>query len=230
MDAFYIFRETLVTFRCVYHCWRNCCVSVRKMNFWDIPSSVRPCVLRWWVGPLTVSRVAVCEMHNSYTWNNCHKCKLWWHASVRAEAVNAPKEEVDCQKASCCYMTMPVLILRPARWKPSRNWSGSYQELEEYRCEYTSWWIHLYLFLRHLITSIFVCLFSPENNSQLLCVLVGKFQVPSPDERLKLIIIRELDTDHDNEWITNLEAGTHRREFCPLLTYWNRCAKFTEQF
>jgi hypothetical protein len=33
-------------------------------------------------------------------------------------------KEEDRQRVSCCCTTMPILILQPACWKPSGNWSG----------------------------------------------------------------------------------------------------------
>jgi hypothetical protein len=55
----YMFRPTLVIFRCLRNCWWNCYASIHKFNCWDIPSSIRPCVLWWWVVPLILSCVTV---------------------------------------------------------------------------------------------------------------------------------------------------------------------------
>jgi hypothetical protein len=57
--AHYIFRPTLVIFTCLQNCWWICCASVCKFSFWGMTSSMRPCVLWWWVVPLVVLCVAV---------------------------------------------------------------------------------------------------------------------------------------------------------------------------
>jgi hypothetical protein len=46
----------------VSNCWWVCCASVGKLNFWGTPSSMRPCVLWWWVVPLIIFSSFTCEL------------------------------------------------------------------------------------------------------------------------------------------------------------------------
>jgi hypothetical protein len=43
--AEYTFWPILVIFRCLYNCWWNLCASVRKFNFWGVPSSMPMCLM-----------------------------------------------------------------------------------------------------------------------------------------------------------------------------------------